>query len=107
MVEDNFIPCLRESEIKEGQMKAARIKGRPILFVRISGQVYGVSNLCPHMGCSFERGILRGFLVMCPCDGWKFDIQTGQLEGNSAIKLSTYVCKILNGRIYVKLEERG
>lgn len=58
MSKDNFVPSIKESEIKEGQMKAVRVKGRPILLVRQGGEVFGVSNRCPHMGCTFEGGIL-------------------------------------------------
>ncbi len=100
---DGFIFCLKESDIKDGQMKAVRAKGRAILLVRKDGQVYGLSNFCPHMGCSFERGILRDYLLMCPCHGWKFDIRNGKYEENDAIRLSAYPCKISNGQVFIKL----
>jgi nitrite reductase/ring-hydroxylating ferredoxin subunit len=101
---NGFISCMKESDLKDGQMKATRLKGRPILLVRKGNQVYALSNLCPHMGCSFERGILREYMIMCPCHGWKFDIRNGQYEENHAISLSTYPCKIQNGQVYVKIE---
>ena len=101
---NGFVSCMKESEIGDGQMKAIHLKGRPILLVRKGDRVYGFSNRCPHMGCSFEKGILRDYLIMCPCHGWKFDIRNGQYEENDAITLSTYICKIQNGRIYIKLE---
>ena len=102
---NGFVSCVKESDIKDGQMKAVYFKGKPILLVRKGDQVYGLLNRCPHMGCSFERGILREYLVMCPCHGWKFDIRTGQYEENNAITLSTYACKIQNGHVFVKLED--
>ena len=105
-IECNFVSCAKENEIKDGQMKAVRVKGRAILLVRKGDQVYGLSNSCPHMGCSFERGILREYLVMCPCHGWKFDIRNGQYQENGAITLSTYACKILNGRVYIKIDDK-
>ena len=57
MSKTGFVPSIKESELKEGQMKPVRVKGRPILLVRQGGEVFGVSNRCPHMGCSFEGGI--------------------------------------------------
>ena len=105
MSADGFVFCAKEKDVREGQMKAMYFKGTPILLMRRGDQVYGLFNRCPHMGCSFERGILRDYLVMCPCHGWKFDIRNGQYEKNDAIKLPTYPCKIKNGRIYVKLED--
>jgi len=49
MSEDGFVPSIKESELKEGQMKPVRVKGRPILLVRQDSEVFGVSNRCPHM----------------------------------------------------------
>ena len=103
MGEDLFVSCLKESEIKDGQMKAVRLKGKAILLIRKGEQIYGLSNYCPHMGCTFEKGILREYLVMCPCHGWKFDIRNGQYDENKGIALMSYSCKIQNGRIFVKL----
>ena len=61
-------------------MKPVRIKGKPILLVGVAGEVYGVSNRCPHEGCELQGGILTGYTVMCPCHGWKFDVETGNTK---------------------------
>jgi len=49
MNKTGFVPSIKEGEIKEDQMKPVRVKGRPILLVRQGGEVFGVSNRCPHM----------------------------------------------------------
>jgi 3-phenylpropionate/trans-cinnamate dioxygenase ferredoxin subunit len=103
MDKNGFVSSIKESDIKEGQMKGIRLKGKAILVVRKGERIYGLSNLCPHMGCSFEGGILNGYLLMCPCHGWKFDIRNGQYEENKETTLITYSCKIENGRVYIKL----
>jgi nitrite reductase/ring-hydroxylating ferredoxin subunit len=103
MNKDAFVSSIKESELNEGQMKALRVKGRPILLVRKSGEVFGVSNICPHMGCSFQGGILNGYVVMCPCHGWKFDVRNGKYQENSLTALTCYRCKIENGKIYVEI----
>lgn len=107
MRENNFVACAKENEIKEGQMKPVRVAGRPILLVRYGGQIFGISNRCPHEGCSFERGILREYFVMCPCHGWKFDIRNGEYVENKGIVLATYQCKIQNGKVYVEIDDEG
>jgi 3-phenylpropionate/trans-cinnamate dioxygenase ferredoxin subunit len=106
MEANDFVSSIKESEIKEGSMKPVRIKGRPILLVRQGGEIFGVSNLCPHMGCKLEGGILRGYSLMCPCHGWKFDVRNGQYEEIKEIALATYQCKIQNGKVYVKLTDK-
>jgi nitrite reductase/ring-hydroxylating ferredoxin subunit len=105
MGEENFVSCIKETDLEEGQMKAVRVKGKAILLVRPGGQVFGVSNRCPHMGCSFEKGILRDYMVMCPCHGWKFDVRNGQYELIKEITLESYRCKIQNGKVYVELKD--
>lgn len=103
MSQDDFEVSIRESEIREGQMKAVHVKGRSILLARVGGEVFGVSNRCPYMGCTFEGGILRAYLVMCPCHGWKFDIRNGQYEEIKGVTLTSYRCKIQNGKVYIEI----
>ncbi len=105
MSQDSFVGSIKESELKEGQMKAVRIKGKPILLVRQGGQVYGVSNRCPHMGCTLEHGILRDYLVMCPCHGWKFDVRTGEYQEIKQVTLECYRCKVENGKIHIEISK--
>jgi 3-phenylpropionate/trans-cinnamate dioxygenase ferredoxin subunit len=106
MGKDEFTSCAKESDIKEGRMKAVRVKGRPILLVRKGGQVFALSNRCPHMDYSLEKGILRDYMLMCPSHGWKFDIRNGQYEGNKDIALVTYPCKVQDGKVYIKLVDK-
>ena len=54
-----FVPCLKDSELAEGQMKGMWVAGKPVLLARQGGQVFAVSNVCPHMGCALDKGILR------------------------------------------------
>ncbi len=105
MVRNIFVFCLKGDDLEEGQMKNLRVRGKSILLVKRAGQVYALSNICPHMGCSMHRGILREDLVMCPCHGWKFDIRTGRYTENGAISLEIYPCKVEKGQIYVNLKE--
>jgi len=107
MSKNDFVASIRDSELKEGQMRAVRLKGKPILLAKVAGQVYGVSNFCPHMGCSFERGILRDYIVMCPCHGWKFDVRNGQYLEIDTIKLECYPCKIQDGKIFVEIPKHA
>ncbi|MEM3000041.1 MAG: Rieske (2Fe-2S) protein [Candidatus Bathyarchaeia archaeon] len=103
MPEEDFVPVISEGELKEGSMKLVNVVGRSILLARQRGQVYGVSNRCPHMGCSLANGTLKEYIITCPCHGWSFDIRTGEYQKAKQLKLMTYECKIQEGKIYVKL----
>ena len=104
MEKDDFVSCIKENEIKEGQMKLVRVKGRSILLAKKGGQIFGISNSCPHMGCSLDKGILRDYMVMCPCHGWKFDVRNGQYDEIKEIALVSYRCKIQNGKVLVQIK---
>lgn len=84
-------------------MKAVRLKGKPVLLLRVGGEVYGVSNFCPHAGCKLQGGILTGYMLMCPCHGWKFDVRNGEYHEIPQVKLECYRCKVENGRIFVEM----
>jgi nitrite reductase/ring-hydroxylating ferredoxin subunit len=99
----NFYPSIKDTELKDGEMKAVRIRGQPILLVKQGGQVFGMFNRCPHMGCSFERGVLSDYLVICPCHGWKFDVRNGQYQEIKLITVPTFTCKKQDGKIYVEI----
>jgi len=75
-------------------MKRVQVSGRSILLVRQGGQIFAVSNRCPHEGCSLDKGILREYSVMCPCHGWWFNIRNGRYRENNAIALASYRSKI-------------
>lgn len=103
MSQVNFKACLKEKELKEGHMKHVQVSGKSILLVKQNGQVFAISNICPHEGCSLDQGVLYEYLVMCPCHGWKFDVRNGEFIENKVISLTTYRCKIENGKIYVQV----
>ncbi len=102
---DNFIPVLEEKELQEGTMKLVSVEGCPILLVKQSGQIFAIDNRCPHMGCAFSGGSLDGFVIVCPCHDWRFDLKTGEYEDEPSIKLKFYEWKIESGKIWIKLEE--
>ncbi|MCW3995266.1 MAG: Rieske (2Fe-2S) protein [Candidatus Bathyarchaeota archaeon] len=103
MDKDGYVACLKEPDLAEGKMKAVRVKGKPILLAKVGGEVFGISNVCPHAGCSFQGGILSGYIVVCPCHGWKFDVRNGQYQETNLVTVPCYLCKVENGKIYVKI----
>jgi nitrite reductase/ring-hydroxylating ferredoxin subunit len=102
----NFKACLKEKDLKEGQMKHVQVSGKSILLVKQGGQIFAISNICPHEGCSLDKGVLYEYLVMCPCHGWKFDVRNGQFVENKVITLATYQCKKENGKILVGISDK-
>ncbi len=105
MSDRDFVPVIGESELRGGSMKLVNVAGRSLLLARYGDQVYGVSNRCPHMGCSLANGTLKGYIITCPCHGWSFDIRNGEYQKAKEIKLMTYTCKIQDSKIHVNLPD--
>jgi 3-phenylpropionate/trans-cinnamate dioxygenase ferredoxin subunit len=103
MQKNNFVASIKESKLADGHMHGVWVKGNSILLAKVEGQIYAVSNKCPHMGCQLQGGILTGFIVMCPCHGWKFDLRNGQYLEIPEVTLTTYRCNVQNGKIYVEI----
>jgi nitrite reductase/ring-hydroxylating ferredoxin subunit len=103
MVIDNFVPSIDETELKNGTMKLVNVAGKEILLARIGSEVFGISNVCPCKKCDLSKGKLEGYIVTCPCHGWKFDVRTGEYLKTKRKLLSTYKCKVSNGKIFVEI----
>ena len=100
---DNFVPSIDETELKEGTMKMVTVSGKHILLARIGDEVYGISHICPCMKCDLAQGKLEGYIVICHCHGWKFDVRTGVYLRTKQKLLTTYRCKIENEKIHVEI----
>jgi nitrite reductase/ring-hydroxylating ferredoxin subunit len=105
MSKSDFVASLKEGELGEGKMHGVRVKGKPVLLAKVGGEVFGVSNVCPHMGCQLQGGILTGYVVMCPCHGWKFDVRNGQYQENPLTALVSYRCKVESGKVFVEVKK--
>lgn len=90
------------SDIPEGKSIVVRdAAGREIALYNVKGEIYGLENVCPHMGGPLGEGDIENCLVTCPWHGWLFDIKTGACEnmpGEDAAKISLV---IKNGSVFL------
>jgi len=100
---DNFVPSIDETELKNKTMKMVTVTGKHVLLARIDNEIYGISHICPCMQCDLSLGKLNGYVVSCPCHGWKFDVRTGVYLKTKQKLLTTYRCKIDNGKIHIEI----
>jgi nitrite reductase/ring-hydroxylating ferredoxin subunit len=79
-------------------------KGLPVLLMKRNGQIFALSNRCPHMGCTLGGGSMDGYILTCPCHDWRFDIRTGMMTPvDTGVVLQSYEWKIESGKISVKI----
>ncbi len=81
-------------ELPPGTRKRCMVDGKAVLVLNIKGELFAVSDTCPHRGASLSGGILTGQIVSqapghyaysrageilrCPWHAWEFDLRTGR-----------------------------
>jgi nitrite reductase (NADH) small subunit len=94
------------SEIPLGSMKIVDAGGRSIGVYNIDGQFYALRNICPHQGAELCKGLIKplvassgpgsfeyeraGEIVRCPWHQWEFDIKTGCMIVDPAMRTKSY-----------------
>jgi nitrite reductase/ring-hydroxylating ferredoxin subunit len=65
-------------EIGEGEVVGAAHNDKPLLFAKVQGVIYALSDKCPHRGFPLHhKGKLNGYTLTCAYHGGRFDIRTG------------------------------
>ncbi|MDF2722749.1 MAG: Rieske [2Fe-2S] protein [Paenibacillus sp.] len=94
------------TEIPPGEKKLVEVGGRSIGVYNIAGQFYALRNICPHQGAELCKGLTRPFIVSsepgtyehvrhgeivrCPWHQWEFDIKTGCMIVDPAMRTRSY-----------------
>jgi nitrite reductase/ring-hydroxylating ferredoxin subunit len=84
----------RAGDLLPGQRRLVEIGGRRIIVFNIKGELFALSDTCPHRGASLSGGVLTGLVVSngpgdytytrageiirCPWHQWEFDVRTGR-----------------------------
>jgi 3-phenylpropionate/trans-cinnamate dioxygenase ferredoxin subunit len=98
----NYIKICSLKDLSECEGKKFIIEGNDIAIFKVGGEVFALSNRCPHQQNAqiFDGFIEEGFVV-CPAHGWKFNLRTGRThKGGSG--LIRYETKIQEGQVYIK-----
>lgn len=91
-------------DMVDGQMKPIALNGKKLLFIRLEGIFYSMSNKCPHMGCPLSKGTLKDDIIKCSCHDWQFNIKTGQFIAAKEITVAVYDTKVSENKVFVNLE---
>lgn len=93
-------------EIPPGTHKIVEVGGRSVGIYNISGVFHALRNICPHQGAELCKGLVtayvsssgtgdfqfdrEGEIVRCPWHQWEFDIPTGCMITDAAMRTKTY-----------------
>ena len=84
----------KAEDLPSGTRLRVVIDGRPILVLNIKGELFALTDTCPHKGASLLGGVLTGLvrssepgdiryerageILRCPWHQWEFDVRTGR-----------------------------
>jgi 3-phenylpropionate/trans-cinnamate dioxygenase ferredoxin subunit len=84
----------RAAELPPGERKLVHVGTRDIVIFNVAGELFALSDKCPHRGASLSKGKLTGVvtspepgayafsrpgeILRCPWHGWEFDVRTGK-----------------------------
>ncbi len=96
-----FVKVASLSELAPGAAKAIEVKGKAIALFNVEGTIYATDNTCLHQGGPLGEGELMGDVVICPWHQWEYNVRTGEMVGNSSVKLATYPVQVEGSDIKV------
>ena len=101
-VAEEYVRIANEADLPPGELLRAEAHGMELCLANIEGQVYAVSNVCPHASWPLDAGYLDGEEIICAGHGMAFNICSDK-------KLSLLVSPYGGGmkRFPVKVEEGG
>jgi 3-phenylpropionate/trans-cinnamate dioxygenase ferredoxin component len=98
-------PVMPVAGLGDGEMAAVRVDGVDVLLCRIDGRFYAVANRCSHAQQALHTGRLRGFEIMCPLHGARFDVRDGRcLAAPATVPIRTFPVHVESGRVNVSVE---
>ncbi len=97
-----FTKIAKFSKLGEGEMLVAEVNKVRMLVCKVDGEVYAVSEECPHAAGPMSEGTLTEFMIECPWHASVFDVRTGEFkEGPATSGLTAYEVEIDGDDIYV------
>ena len=83
-------------DLGEGELRGASLDGKSVLWAKVDGKVFALSDKCPHRGYPLHHGgKLDGFTITCAYHGGQFDIRTGACVKHPT---ETFPCESVQAR---------
>ncbi len=65
------------SDFPPGCKVCTKVEGKAVVVINTAGQLYAISNVCPHAGLPLGDGEVAGKVITCPYHGYTYNIETG------------------------------
>lgn len=98
-----FVPVMRESDLRDDEPREADAKGTPVLLVRHEGRIRAIHARCSHAGGPLPEGKIEGDTVVCPWHGSRFCLNDGRvIDGPATHPQPSFETRVSNGMIEVR-----
>ena len=103
------------AELPPGTSTTVKAFGTTVAVFNVEGQVFALSNHCPHHGGPLCHGRISGAvlpsqpyeyrygregrILTCPWHGWEFDIESGRTIFDPSVRVKIYEARIEKGEI--------
>ena len=87
-------------------MCAHTVEGVDVLICQVEGNFYALHNQCSHARQKLSQGRLRGFEVICPLHGARFDVRSGEVTSAPAARpVTSFPVTLEGGKVHVTLKQ--
>lgn len=87
-------------------MCARTVDGVDVLLCQVEGNYYAMHNQCSHARQKLSHGRLRGFEVVCPLHGARFDVRSGACTAPPAARaITTFPVQLEGGKVHITLKQ--
>ncbi len=98
-----YARTIAEKDLKENKPTKAEVDGVAILLVKRKGEIYALSETCPHLGGPLSEGKLVGDAIQCPWHGSELALEDGHVvNGPTAFPARCYDVRVRGGYIEVR-----
>jgi nitrite reductase/ring-hydroxylating ferredoxin subunit/uncharacterized membrane protein len=102
---EKYTRVMKEDDLKENKPTRAEADGVAILLVKRQGEIYALTERCPHLGAPLSEGKLVGDAIQCPWHGSQLALSDGHVvNGPATFPARCFDVRVRAGYIEVRAE---
>ncbi len=98
----DFVRIGEYGDFREGKGRAVEVGGKKVAVFKLRGELFAISDACPHMGASLADGRLEGTKVICHWHAWAFDLHSGRTREREWACANVYTVERRGDDVWVK-----
>ncbi|MCC5604965.1 NifU family protein [Nostoc favosum] len=104
-ITSTWIKMATIDQIPEFSVLAVQLAGTSLILHRQGVTVTCYRNACTHLGSSLEKGKVENGIITCPSHGFQYKLETGKCLTVPDVSLQSYLVKIKDDKVFVKLQK--